>query len=250
MNWVFLIVGGVLSLVGLGLLWWRHSVGKQIAVMAGMPTTRAADLASLAPGTFVEVKGTLRVREPLVGEFSQRPAAYFRCEIQREETYYERDSKGQSQRRTRTTTIYQNMKYGSCLIEDESGRAGIDFDGADVEAVQVVNEPTSNPSNSGSSAIGAVTGVLNALGGRSESFRRIEHALAPDIPVYVLAEVRSGGLLGKPASGSKNSFVISHKSEEERTKSLKWTRLWLLVGAIIFLIVGLVLIPIGFSKPV
>lgn len=249
MNWVFLIIGGVLSLVGLGLLWWRHSVGKQIAVMAAMPTTRAADLASLAPGTFVEVKGTLRVREPLLGEFSQKPAAYFNCEIQREEVYYQRNSKGESERRTRTTTIYTNMKYGSCLIEDESGRAGIDFDGAEVEAVQTVNEPTSNPHAGSSGAMGAVTGVLNAIGGRSESFRRIEHALAPDIPVYVLAEVRAGGLLGKPAQGSKNTFVISHKSEEERTKSLTQTRFWLLVGAIVFLLIGLVLLAIGFGKP-
>jgi hypothetical protein len=247
-NWPFLIIGGVLSLVGLGLLWWRHSVGKQIAVMAAMPTTRAADVASLAPGTFVEVKGTLRVREPLLGEFSQKPAAYFRCEIQREETYYERNSKGESQRRTRTTTIYQNMKYGSCLIQDDSGRVGIDFEGAEVEAVQVINEPTSNPA-AATGTLGAVTGVLNAIGGRSETFRRIEHALAPDIPVYVLAEVRQGGILGKPAEGSKNSFVVSHKSEEERTKSLTSTRFWLLLGVIAFLAIGLVLVAIGFGKP-
>jgi len=249
-NWVLLIVGGVLALVGVGLLWWRHSVGKEMAVMAGLQTTRAGDVASVAPGTLVEVKGTLRVREPLVAEFSQKPSAYFSCEIQREETYYERNSKGESERRTRTTTIYKNMKYGSCLVEDESGRAGLDFDGATVEAVQTVSEPTTNPSLSGSGALGAVSGVLNALGGRNESFRRIEHALAPDIPVYVLAEVRQGGMLGKPAAGSTNKhFVISHKSEEERTKSLKWTRIWLLLGAIIFLAIGLVLIPIGFSKP-
>jgi hypothetical protein len=248
-NWLFVIIGGVLALVGVGGLWWRHSVGKQIAVMAGMDTTRAADIGALPPGSFVEVKGTLRVREPLMGEFSQKPAAYFRAEIQRQETYYERNSKGESERRTRTTTIYNNMKYGACLIQDDSGRVGIDFDGADVEAPQTVNEPTANPSSS-SGAMAVAAGVLNVLGGRSESFRRIEHALAPDIPVYVLATVREGALLGKPIAGAKNTtFVVSYKSEEERTKSLKWTRLWLLLGSVVFLAIGLVLLAIGFGKP-
>jgi hypothetical protein len=245
-NWVFVIVGAVLALVGVGLLWWRHSVGKQIALMAGTQTTRAADVASLAPGTFVEVKGTLRVREPLTAEFSKKPAAYFRAEIQREETYYERNSKGERQRRTRTTTVYNNMKYGACLIQDDSGRVGIDFDGAEIEAEQTVNEPTANPAGASGTAGAIVAGVLNAVSGSSETFRRIEHALAPDIPVYVLATVREGGLIGKPTEGAKQkTFVISHKSEEERTKSLKWTRIWQLAGAIIFIAIGLVLLAIG-----
>ena len=68
--------------------------------------------------------------------------------------------------------------------------------------------------------------------------------LAPDIPVYVLGEVQQGGLIGKPASGSKNKiFVISHKSEEERTKSLTSTTRWLLIVALVLLVaaVGLVI---------
>jgi hypothetical protein len=247
-DWVFTIIGLVLALAGAGLLWWRHSVGKSVALMAETPTSRAADVAALPAGTFVEVKGTLRVREPLAAEFSRKPVAYFRAEIQREETYYERNSKGESERRTRTTTIYNNMKYGACLVQDDSGRVGIDFDGAEVEAQQTVNEPTANPSNA-SGALAVAAGVLNVLGGRSESFRRIEHALAPDIPIYVLGEVQNGGLIGKPAQGSKNkTFVISYKSEEERTKSLTRTRVWLLVGAIIFFVVAAVMLAVGIGK--
>jgi len=51
-------------------------------------------------------------------------------------------------------------------------------------------------------------------------------------------------LIGKPASGSKNkTFVISHKSEEERTKSLTATTRWLLIIALVLLVaaVGLVI---------
>ena len=231
MNLVLGICAAVAALVAVGLLWWRSRVGREIALMASLETSGAGSVAQMSPGAAVEVKGTLRVRVPLVAEFSQKPCAYFKCEIEREEVYYERDSQGRDQRKTRTTTIYSNMKYGQCLVEDASGKAGIDFDGADVEAIQTVNEPTAAPNDTGAGLIG---GVLSALSNANASFRRKESILPPDIPLYVLGEVRQGGLIGKPADGSQNkTFVISHKSEEERTKSLNSTARWLLVIAIL-----------------
>src|ERR1041384_960342 len=128
MNLVLGICAAVAALVGLGLMWWRSRVGREIALMASLETSGAGSVAALAPGTVVEVKGTLRVRVPLKAEFSGQPAAYYKCAIEREETYYERDSNGRDERKTRTTTVYSNMKYGQCLIEDASGRVGIDFD--------------------------------------------------------------------------------------------------------------------------
>jgi hypothetical protein len=243
MNLVLGICAAVAALVGAGLLWWRSRVGREIALMASLETSGAGSVAQLAPGTAVEVKGALRVRAPLTAEFSQQPCAYYKSEIEREETYYERDSQGRDERRTRTTTIYSNMKYGQCLIEDASGKVGIDFDGAEVEAVEVVNEPTAPPGGGGGGVIG---GVLAALSSTNSTYRRKESILAPGIAVYVLGEVQSGGLVGKPASGSKNkTFVISHKSEEERTKSLTKTMRWLMIIAIILFVLAVVLAAIG-----
>jgi hypothetical protein len=236
MNLVLGICAAVAALVGLGLLYWRSRVGKQIALMASLETSGAGSIATMAPGTAVEVKGTLRVRTPLIAEFSKQPAAYYKSEVEREETYYERDSSGKEERKTRTTTVYSDMKYGQCLIEDPSGRVGIDFDGAEVEAVQVVNEPTAPPGTGGGGMIGT---VLSALSNTNSRYTRKESLLAPDIAVYVLGEVQQGGLIGKPASGSKNkTFVISHKSEEERTKSLTTTMRWLLAIGIVLLMVA------------
>ena len=230
MNLVLGICAAVAALVGAGLLWWRARVGREIALMASLETSGAGTIAREPPGTLVEVKGTLRVRTPLTAEFSQKPCAYFKCEIEREEVYYERDSQGREERKTRTTTVYSNMKYGQCLIEDQSGRAGIDFEGANVEAIQTVNEPTAAPNTSS----GLIGGVLSALSNSNATYRRKESILPADIVVYVLGEVQQGGLIGKPASGSKNKiFVISHKSEEERTKSLTSTTRWLLAVAIL-----------------
>ena len=242
MNLVLGICAAVAALIGLGLMWWRSRVGREIALMASLETSGAGSVAAIAPGTVVEVKGTLRVRVPLKAEFSGQPAAYYKCEIEREETYYERDSNGRDERKTRTTTVYSNMKYGQCLVEDASGRVGIDFDGAEVEAVQTVNEPTAPPGGGG----GVIGGVLSALSNSNATYRRKESILAPDIPVYVLGEVHEGGLIGKPVSGSNNNtFVISHKSEEERTRSLTSKTRWLLAIGIALLVLAVVLAGIG-----
>lgn len=228
MNIVLAVFAGIAALVGLGLLWWRWRVMRELGVMSSIDVSGAGGVAAMPPGQLVEVAGTLRVREPLAAEFSGKPAAYYKCEIEREEVYYERDSQGRDERKTRTTTVYSNMKYGQCLIEDSTGRAGIDFDGANVEAVQTVNEPCAPPGQNQMS--GVIGGVLSALASSNSTYRRKEHMLAPDIAVFVLGEVHQGGLVGKPAMGSHNKiFVISHKSKEERTTSLTRTARWLLV---------------------
>jgi len=232
MNIVLAVFAGIAALIGFGLLWWRFRVMRELRVMSSVEVSGAGSVAALPPGQVVEVAGTLRVREPLTAEFSGKPAAYYKCEIEREEVYYERDSQGRQERRTRTTTVYSNTKYGQCLVEDSTGRVGIDFDGADVEAVQSVNEPCAPPGQMQMS--GVVGGVLSALANSNSSYRRKENLLAPDSPVFVLGEVQQGGLIGKPAKGSHNKiFVISHKSKEERTTSLTKTARWLLIFIIV-----------------
>lgn len=234
MNIVLAVFAGIAALVGLGLLWWRWRVMRELRVMSSIDVSGAGSVAAMPPGQVVEVAGSLRVREPLTAEFSGKPAAYYKAEVEREEVYYERDSQGRDERRTRTTNVYSNTKYGQCLIEDTTGRAGIDFDGADVEAEQTVNEPCAPPGQNQMS--GVIGGVLSALASSNSSYRRKESILAPDIPVFVLGEVQQGGLIGKPTKGSHNKiFVISHKSKEERTTSLTKTARWLLIFIVLCL---------------
>ncbi len=221
MNTVLTILAGIAAAVAAGLLWYRRSIGKEIALMAATATSKAGNVGKLAAGALVEVMGTLRCAKPATAEFSQRPRVYFKAEIEREETYYERDSQGRDERKTRTTTVHSNVKHVPCQVQDESGAVTLDLDGASVEAVQVVDEYTAAPG-------GAATAIIAAIAGGNERYRRKESILAVDIPVYVLGEVRPGVTIGKPAKGSANkTFVVSHKSEEERTKDLSSTMRWL-----------------------
>ena len=128
--------------------------------------------------------------------------------------------------------MYSTTKFGQCLVEDPTGRVGIDFEGADVEGVQTVNEPCAPPGQTQMS--GVIGGVLSALSNSNSTYRRKESMLAPDIPVFVVGEVQQGGLIGKPGKGSHNKiFVISHKSKEERTTSLSKTARWLLIFVVL-----------------
>ena len=82
------------------------------------------------------MKGTLRVRAPLDGGILGQalpPTTNPRSSARKPTTSATRN--GRDERKTRTTTVYSNMKYGQCLVEDQTGRVGIDFDGAEVEAV-------------------------------------------------------------------------------------------------------------------
>jgi E3 Ubiquitin ligase len=234
MNILLTVFAGIAAVIGLGLLWWRSRVARELGVMTSVDVSGAGAVGALPPGQIVEVAGTLRVRTPLAAEFSGKPCAYFKAEIEREEVYYERNSDGRDERRTRTTTVYTNMKYGQCLVEDGTGKVGIDFEGADVEAVETVKEPCGAPGQG--QASGIIGGVLSALASSNASYTRKESILEADIPVFVLGEVHDGGLIGKPAKGSKNKiFVISHKSKEERITSLTKTARWLLIFIVLFL---------------
>ena len=166
-------------------------------------------------GTLVKVAGTLRCQAPIqLEEFSQRPCAYFKAEITREEVYYDRDSDGKERRNTRTITVHSNIRNAACAIADTSGMVGLDFEGATVEAVNVLDR-LGNP-NSG----GGVMGVLSAIGSAGD--RYVESILRVRIARSTCsARSVAGGMIGKHAKGSHNKiFVISHKSEGERTKDL------------------------------
>ena len=94
MNIVLAVFAGIAALVGLGLLWWRWRVVRELRVMSSVDVSGAGSVAAMPPGQVVEVAGTLRVRQPLTAEFSGQPCAYYKAEIEREEVYYERDSQG------------------------------------------------------------------------------------------------------------------------------------------------------------
>ena len=212
-------------MIALALLWWRHSEQRQVALMAATATSRAGDVGALAPGTFVEVKGTLRCAQPLKAEFSQRSSAYFKAEIYERRVTYTTGSDGKQRQNTTSHAIHSNCQFAPCTVEDDSGKVALNLDGADVEGETAVDRTEA--------AGGALmTTVLTVAGGPRVNHHHIEKILPHDIAVYVLGEVQADRSVGKPAEGSKNgTFIVSIKSEEARSAEASSTAKWLLIVA-------------------
>src|ERR671910_2611489 len=133
---LFLIAGGVL-------LYFRNRTKHKSALMSQTETSNASDVSGIAPGTLVEVKGTLRCDEPLTSEMAEKTCAYYSSTVTREylrSDYDDDDNDAGSDRRTEI--IAQNVQFAPFVVEDDSGSVAVDAEGAEdaeVDARQVVN---------------------------------------------------------------------------------------------------------------
>jgi len=230
-NWLILVFAAA-ALAGAGAcIWWRSRIGKELALMRQTDTSNARDIAGKAPGTLVELKGVFRADQLLKSEFAGRDCVYYRALVERQVEYYTRDSKVASRRETRYETVSSTERHAACVLEDASGSVPVDFTGAKVEGVQVHQRyETGGLMNQVVS--GVVGSVLGSVGtGNTLGHRYTEWIIAAGEPAYVLGTVLPSKAVG--ASPAKTDpFIISHKTEEERTRSLTWNRRWLVIGAI------------------
>jgi hypothetical protein len=234
---IFLVAGGVL-------LHFRTRTKHKSALMSQTETSNASDVASIAPGTLVEVKGTLRCDEPLTSEMAKKTCAYYSSTVTRE--YLERDYDDNDVGSDRRTEIIaQNVQSAPFVVEDDSGSVTVDAEGVEVDARQVVNRFDRNVGNEGTFSLGGMT--VNLGGGeRTIGYRYTESILPVNESVYVLGTVQEGGGVGAPQSGEKgHRFVVSHRSEEAHTQSPGKTALWLGVGGAASLVLGVVLLVVG-----
>jgi hypothetical protein len=236
---IFLVAGGVL-------LYFRQRNKQKAALMTRTETSNASDVSGLAPGTLVEVKGTLRCERPLTSEMAGERCAYYSSQVVREyleRDYDDDDDDAGSDRRSEV--VAHNQQFAPFTVEDDTGSVPVNAEGAEVDARQVVNRFERNTGGEGPSiTLGGATVHLGG-GERTLGYRYTESVLPVDAPVYVLGTVQEGGGIGAPPGDSGQRFVVSHRSEEALGQSLGKTVLWLGVGAVGAIAVGIILLVIG-----
>src|SRR5215208_6552498 len=166
---IFLVAGGVL-------LYFRNRTKKKSALMSQTETSSASDVSGLAPGTLVEVKGTLRCEEPLASEMAEKTCAYYSSTVTREylrPDYDDDDNDVGSDRRTEV--MDQNVQIAPFVVEDDSGSVAVDAEGAEVDARQVVNRFDRNMGNEGTFSLGEMT--VNLGSERTFGYRYTESIL-------------------------------------------------------------------------
>ena len=234
---IFLVAGGAL-------LYFRNKNKQKAALMGQTQTSSASDVSGLAPDTLVEVKGTLRCEEPLSSEMAGEKCAYYSSKVIREymERDYDDDDVGSDRR---SEVVAHNEQFAPFVVEDSTGTVAVNAEGAEMDAKQVVNRFERNTGSEGPSI--SLGGTTIHLGGgeRTLGYRYTETILPVDAPVYVLGTVQQGGGIGTPSGDEEHRFVVSHRSEEALGPSLGKTVLWLGVGGIASIAVGVVLLAVG-----
>lgn len=241
---ILLLFAVIFVVAGIVLLYFRNKNKQKAALIDQTQTSSASDVSGLAPGTLVEVKGTLRCEEPLSSEMAGEKCAYYSSKVIREymERDYDDDDVGSDRR---SEVVAHNEQFAPFVVEDSTGTVAVNAERAEMDAKQVVNRFERNTGSEGPSI--SLGGTTIHLGGgeRTLGYRYTETILPVDAPVYVLGTVQQGGGIGTPSGDEEHRFVVSHRSEEALGQSLGKTVLWLGVGGIASIAVGVVLLAVG-----
>ena len=241
---ILLLFAVIFVVAGIVLLYFRNKNKQKAALMGQTQTSSASDVSGLAPGTLVEVKGTLRCEEPLSSEMAGEKCAYYSSKVIREymERDYDDDDVGSDRR---SEVVAHNEQLAPFVVEDSTGTVAVNAEGAEMDAKQVVNRFERNTGSEGPSI--SLGGTTIHLGGgeRTLGYRYTETILPVDAPVYVLGTVQQGGGIGTPSGDEGHRFIVSHRSEEALGQTVGKTVLWLGVGGIASIAVGVVLLAVG-----
>ncbi|MGH3147608.1 MAG: E3 ubiquitin ligase family protein [Rubrobacter sp.] len=243
---IIFLLFGVAAWVAVGvLLYFRRKTLRKTEVMRRTETSAVSEVTGMAPGTHVEVKGDLRCESPLESEMAAHTCAYNLSQVIREYQDTHRDADGDLETRRRTEVVASNERFAPFAVEDGSGTIGVRGEGAEVDALEVMNRFERDTGGSGSVTLGGLTVNLGA-GERTIGYRYVESVLPVDAPVYVLGAVQEDREIGAPPSGSEEErFLISYRSEEQLEKKFRRDALWLGLIALGLFVFGAIFVAVG-----
>ncbi len=125
MDWVFVIIAAILAAVGAGLGWWRSPSARN------SPSWRRRNQGSWdgrVAGAGHAGRGERHVagREPLAVS-SPASLRLLQGRDRARGDLLRARPQGKDERKTRKTTVYSNMRFGQCLVEDTTGSRGARF---------------------------------------------------------------------------------------------------------------------------
>lgn len=243
---------GAVVIVLVGILFWvitgmllrhRRQALDKSELMRRVDTYSAANVSGISPGKMVEVTGNLRCQRPLTSAMAEQECAYYHSRVIREYEETERDSEGELRTERKSETVASNEQFAPFAVEDESGIVGVRGEGAEVDAIEVMNRFERD--SGGSISLGELTVALGG-GENTVGYRYVESILRIDEPVYVLGVVQEDGHLGRPDEGDKDGrFLISYRSEEQLMKKYKRDALIMTLIAIVTFLFGTAFVILG-----
>lgn len=242
---IFTLVGLALWIAAGVLLYFRGRTLRKAAVMQRVQTSGASGVSGMAPGTLVEVKGTLRCEHPLTAEMSGEECAYYSSRVVREYLRDDHDDDDDVGSDRRSETVAHNEQFAPFSVEDATGSVPVNAEGAEFDAREVVNRFERDTGGGTSISLGGVDLHLGG-GERTLGFRYQESILPVDAPVYVLGAAQDDGSVGALPPGEKDArFIVSHRSEEALGRSLGKNALTLGLIALGLFVFGAIFVAVG-----
>ncbi len=259
-----IIVGLILIVIAVVLFFVRQASQKKLFNIKATQTFKTQDVVELCnsikeeigPGSFnkvLEVKGVIKCENPLKAELSGQDCVYYSMSVTREyeERYTAYDEKNRPVQRTRrgSDTISSNTQSVHFSVEDDTGRITINPNGASIDSVQVVDRFDPAGANQTMLSFGSFSFNVPAMTGGTKTlgYRYRESVLPLNRKVFVLGEAAdsSGELAVQKPKDSKESFLISLKSEEEIIGQTENVIKWTLIGMIAAASIGVALLIVG-----
>lgn len=253
---------GVLAWAGAALLLsFRSEALRKRGLIRRTQTSRVADVYDAPAGTLVEVEGILRCESPLTSEMAAKTCAYYRSEVDRRyQRELPRDSEGRpiGSPMQQVKTVLSKKRFAPFVVEDDSGAVGVRAEGAEVDALEVMNrfERVGFLGEDRGITCGGITvDPADPGSGRTLGYRCVESILPIDSPVYVLGVVQEDGQIGAPpVEDEEKEFLISYQPEEQLEEDFKGRVLLYTFAALLLFVIGtafiayIVAVALGFVE--
>lgn len=262
-----MLIGGIIvAAIGVVMFFVGRAQGEKAYQMKATDTSTVDDMVKLAQdvdrelgaASFnhpAELKGIAKTDAPLQAEMSGTECVYYAVSVTREyeEQYYDTDSEGNRQLKTRrgSETVSSNTRSGPFSLDDGTGVIEIDPEGASIDAVKTFDR-FQNGEGSGTVNFGRFSfdfgRMMVGQGRRTIGYKYEEYSIPVGRRLYILGEASTAdGRLRVRKPGEKGKkYLLSVRSEEELVRAAETGAKWLGIGAIVAAIGGIALIVASF----
>lgn len=259
---IILIVGGLVAI-----FYFRPKTQNNITEIKFMQTKTISDLKNMFSQMesnglgneyreFVELKGNIFSKNQVEAPFSYRNVAYCRSKLlkvtETTEEYRDRDGNRRTRVEKHETTISDEKSSQNIELTDSSSNEAVilEINGTGCKLDIPKTFDRFEPKNNLGNYRYFNSFSWNRFGAETLGFRMIEETIDINQSLYVIGEAYKVGNeihIGRPKD-KKKPFIVTTKSEEELVDTSAKNAMYLLVGGIASIIIGIIMIASVFTR--
>ncbi len=214
---------------GLLLVWASMYCNRRRRLMENIPTSKTTGVFI----GFVELKGEVECETPIQSYLAECTCVHYKYSIEerwsKTETYT--DSEGKTKTRTKSgwKTVASDTRHTPFYLQDDEGVIRVLPEGAKAEGTRVFSQTVRR-----GAPLYYGKGPQRSVMHSDHRRRFVEHAVSLHEAIYLMGQSRVREDIVAPEIAKDKSapmFLISTRSEEQITKSLKiWAWVWAILG--------------------